>query len=279
MIQEYDRRTKEFVIEMHQNGWSHRKLKAILSINEVCLKSIINEDKFHKLQMLKKDKLRRYQYRLTEEHKIHAEEFIAKRTTKRITVNDLRNYLNGIPQINSISKSGAYILLKKIMKYSFKKAHQIPKKMRSKENCRNFYEAAFLQHKLKWLGYKLIFADEFHVSFKDSSFYNWSRRSYPAVLAVNPDSWTMSFVIEISSTKVEGLMASTGSIIAKTFSLFINEICEAIQDREIKPERHYLYLTMHPCIATKNLQNLYRRMKSDVWPYLLTLHSWTLKRK
>ena len=54
MIQEYDRRTKEFVIEMHQNGWSHRKLKAILSINEVCLRSIINEDKFHKLQMLKR---------------------------------------------------------------------------------------------------------------------------------------------------------------------------------------------------------------------------------
>ena len=117
--------------------------------------------------MLKKDKLRRYLYRLTEAHEMHEEEFIAIRVTKRITVNDLKNYLNGIPQINSISKSGAYILLKKIMKYSFKKAHQIPKKVRSKTICRNFYEATFLQHKLKWLGYKLIFADEFHVSFKD----------------------------------------------------------------------------------------------------------------
>ena len=47
----------------------------------------------------------------------------------------------------------------------------------------------------------------------------------------------MSFVIAISSTKVEGLMASTSSIIAKSFSLFINDICEAIQDSETNPEK------------------------------------------
>ena len=99
--------------------------------------------------MLKKDKLRRYRYRLTEAHEMHAEEFIAMCATKRITMSDLRNYLNGIPQINSISKFGAYILLKKIMKYSSKKAHQFLKKVRSRENCKNFYEAAFLQHKIK----------------------------------------------------------------------------------------------------------------------------------
>ena len=109
--------------------------------------------------------------------------------------------------------------------------------MRSKENFRNFYEAAFLQHQLKWLGYKLIFADEFHISFKDSSFYNWSKRIFPAVLEINPDSQIMSFVIAISSTKVEGLMASMGSIIAKSFSLFIYDICEAIQDSETNPEK------------------------------------------
>ena len=80
---------------------------------------------------------------------MHAEEFIAMRATKRITMNEVRDYLNDIPHINSILKSGAYILLKKIMKYSSMKAHQFPKKVRSRENCKNFYEAAFLQHKLK----------------------------------------------------------------------------------------------------------------------------------
>ena len=45
MIQEYDHETKNFVVNMHNNGWSFKKLSAILEINEVCLRAIVNEDK------------------------------------------------------------------------------------------------------------------------------------------------------------------------------------------------------------------------------------------
>ena len=120
-------------------------------------------------------------------------------------------------QIVTFSKSCAYILLKKVMKYLFKKAHQMSRKMRSKEQCINFYKWVIFQYQLKWFGHKLIFAGGFHANFKDSSFYNWSRRSYSAVLNINHDSFSMSFVIANSYKKVEGLMAFTKLIIAKKF--------------------------------------------------------------
>ena len=68
---------------------------------------------------------------------------------KKITVDELRNYLINQSQIKKVSKSGTYILLKKVMKYSFKRVHQYADEGEIKNNRRKFYEGAILQHQLK----------------------------------------------------------------------------------------------------------------------------------
>ena len=80
---------------------------------------------------------------------MHAEAFVDKRVMKKITVDELRNYLNNQSQIKKVSMSGTYILLKKVMKYSFKRVHQYADEGEIKNNLRKFYEGAILQHQLK----------------------------------------------------------------------------------------------------------------------------------
>ena len=111
--------------------------------------------------------------------------------------------------------------------------------------------------------------DESHVSFKDSSFYNWSRHSYPAVLGVNHDSLSMSFVIAISGRKVEGLMESTKWIIAKTLVLFINDIWEG--SRKWESKHHKIWFIFGNAFLHSNNQfvNICRIKKSNARPYLL----------
>ena len=57
-----------------------------------------------------------------------------------------------------------------------------------------------------------------------TSLYNWSKRGVSSTLAINADQWSMSFIVAISSQRVEGLLASTGSIISKSFWLFIKDV-------------------------------------------------------
>ena len=182
---------------------------------------------------------------------------------KKITVDELRNYLNNQSQIKKVSMSGTYILLKKVMKYSFKRVHQYADEGEIKNNLRKFYEGAILQHQLKWLEYKLIFADEFQESFKDSSFYNWIRRSYPAVLNVNHDSYSMSLEIAISGKKVEDLMASTKWIIANIFDLFINDTyTRQTENERLNITKHDSYMKMLLCIVAMNFLYMCRTKES-----------------
>ena len=60
-----------------------------------------------------------------------------------------------------------------------------------------------------------------------TSLYNWSKRGVSSTLAINADQWRMSFIVAISSRKVEGLLASTGSINSKSFWLFIKDVKES----------------------------------------------------
>ena len=82
---------------------------------------------------------------LTEAHEMCAKAFIAKSVIKKIIVNELRIYLNCLPQIKPVLKSDAFILLKKITNYSSKKINQMWMKVIFGEYYWKFYEEVFLQ--------------------------------------------------------------------------------------------------------------------------------------
>ena len=105
-------------------------------------------------------------YKLTNDHKTVALKYTQERATEKVTISDLQSYLNSNPRLNKISRTGAYVLLKKLMKYSYKKSHKIPKKMKSREKFRELWDAAYLQYYLLINDYHTIFVDEFHMNFK-----------------------------------------------------------------------------------------------------------------
>ena len=104
--------------------------------------------------------------------------------------------------------------------------------MTTVEKTREFYEAAYLQLYLEERGKRVIYVDEFHVSMKSNAIYNWSPSGFTATISVNPDSWVMSFIIALSSTKIEGIMASSDSINTKLFVLFIDDVWASLKDEE-----------------------------------------------
>ena len=119
--------------------------------------------KREQLNIFKKEKL---PYKLTNDHEVNALKYMHERATEKVTINDLQIYLNNNPSLNKISRTGAYILLKKVTKYSYKKSHKIPKKMKSKEKYRELCEAIYLQYYFQTNGYHTIYVDEFHTNFK-----------------------------------------------------------------------------------------------------------------
>ena len=120
--------------------------------------------------------------------------------------------------------------MKKILGYSYKKAHKIPHKMMSKERIRNFIEAAYLQVYLEKEGYRLVYLDEFHLSMKSRTIYNWSLKGTPAWWTIDPDPWTMSFIVSFSSERVEWILASNISIKSFSYKIFMS----AVRKRQIE---------------------------------------------
>ena len=82
----------------------------------------------------------------------------------------------------------------------------------------------------------------FTLAQKMNVFKTWSKIGFPASISIHPNSWNMSFVVAISQERLEGLMASTGSIVTKSFWVFMKKIHEeAIKDQN-EPNKFWMVL-------------------------------------
>ena len=80
--------------------------------------------------------------------------------------------------------------------------------MMTRDRKRDFIEAAYLKLVLKDIGYKLAYLNEYHISMHQESIYSWSKRGTVPIVAVNPSSFVMSFVVAFSIERIEGILAS-----------------------------------------------------------------------
>ena len=108
------------------------------------------------------------------------------------------------------------------------------------EKIREFYEAAFLQQYLEDKQYRIIYVDEFHVSMRGGALYNWSPRGSPAIISVNYEKRTMSFIIALSWSGVEGLLASNKSINSELFVWFIRDIWQMAKRKGGQEEKVWI---------------------------------------
>ena len=122
-----------------------------------------------------------------------------------------------------LSTSGCQILFTKILKYSYKKAHKIPKKMVEGDRKRDFYEVAHIQYYLESQEYNIIFLDEFHISMRSENIYNLSTKGVSSIVVVDSDPWSLSFIIAFFKTRIEGIQRSNYSINTNVFILFLKD--------------------------------------------------------
>ena len=219
-----DRRKRKLLsVDLRTNG----RLNKICSIMNLSKQEcwLIYKENIHN----KKIEERRFRdsqmpYSIDQNHIDKASTFLKANSINKVSVEDVRSYLFKELPTKKLSKTGVHYLMTKVLRYSYKKAHKIPRKMTASEKTRDFIESAYLQLYLEQEGYKLIYLDEFHVSMKSRPAYNWSLKGTPAIWGVDPDLWTMSFIIAFSSSRIEGVLASNISIKSFSFRKFIKDM-------------------------------------------------------
>ena len=169
-------------------------------------------------------KVSEYPHHILKHHIEEASEFLKTLSIRKIWIKDVKEFLDNKFPDNPLSATAVHYLMKKILGYSYKKAHKIPRKMMSKDRLRDFIEAAYLQVYLEKEGYRLVYLDEFHLSMKSRAIYNWSLKGTPAWWAIDPDPWTMSFIVSFSYKRVEGILASNISIKSFSYKNFVSAI-------------------------------------------------------
>ena len=128
-----------------------------------------------------------------------------------------------------------------------------------KKKIREFMEAAYIQCYLDQHGFQEVYVDEFHVNINSSSLKNWSPRSIPALLEISSSSFLLSFVIAISTSKIEGIMASTTSICSMTFTRFINDVWTELKRGESSMSNEWIVIDNWSVQKCKNAKDFVKR--------------------
>ena len=66
-------------------------------------------------------------YKLTSTQISRAKEYLADNWTTKVILLSLKNHLNNWKDLEKLSAAGVYFLLKKILQFSYNKAHKWPK--------------------------------------------------------------------------------------------------------------------------------------------------------
>ena len=91
------------------------------------IRKIINEYRRMKPNLMKIQADNKMPYKLTSTHISRAKEYLAYNWTTKVTLQSLKNHLNNWEDLEKLSMAGVYFLLKKILKFSYKKAHKLSK--------------------------------------------------------------------------------------------------------------------------------------------------------
>ena len=92
------------------------------------------------------------------------------------------------------------------------------------EKINDFIEVVFIQFYLENIDVKLIYVYEFHVNMKSTKLWIWNKRSYPSILPIDTDDWSINFVVSFSKFKFKSIMASSTSIKTSNFIWFLRDV-------------------------------------------------------
>ena len=147
------------------------------------------------------------------------------------------------------------------------------------ERKREFFYSTYIQYFLEQSGVTLIYIDEFRVSLRNSKLYNWSQLWSPAIISINHDAWTMSFVIAISSKDIEGIKYSTNSINSKIFTWFCEYVWRRLTDGDERTQTSVI-IWDNASLHTWKESTEFMKKQGIKWITIIPYsHSWMQRRK
>ena len=133
--------------------------------------------------------------------------------------------------------------------------------MVTRERIRDFYDAAFIQLYLENNWFTLVYVDEFHISMRSISVYNWNPRDGPAIVSADPDPWIISFVLQFQKQRKTESWPLCFNLI-KTFWWFINDIWISLNS-ELEESPKFIFI-FDKASFHRNKEMTYFRMKRKI---------------
>ena len=126
-VNDVDYAVKDQIIQHWKAGYKIKRVASIFGIDETLWRLAINQYKFWDKLKEKESIKSKLRYKVTIQHINKANEFLMKNYFSKITLESLRNHLNDWDNLAKLSKSGVYYLLNWVLKYSYTRAHLLPK--------------------------------------------------------------------------------------------------------------------------------------------------------
>lgn len=127
LINHLSPKCKEFVICRLEDGWSLKSISAMCGLSDVECRSIAKEKKVLEKAKKRQIRLSKLPYKITENHVAAARDYLYQNSHKKITIRNLQRHLEGMEELKRLSRAGVYYLLTKVLRFSYKKAHSLPK--------------------------------------------------------------------------------------------------------------------------------------------------------
>ena len=121
-------------------------------------------------------------------------------------------------------------VLKRDLKYSYKKADLVANHRYEAPNVTKFFKASLLLMKLISYGCHVIFADEFKINLRNTKFMKWSKVGQKGWLKAFKDNFSMSFIIVFSSYRLLLIQGFEDNINSGDFSKFIDKLCQMLSN-------------------------------------------------
>ena len=125
---------------------------------------------------------------------------------------------NAVPPWDAtISKS-----LKKDLGMSYRMLSWFHPKTQTNDHIRVYWEAVIIQTILGDMGWEAIFIDEFNISSHRNKFKGWALKDHKPAIATKLDSFSMYFVLAVSTKHIYGILANSSANTADIFVYFLD---------------------------------------------------------
>ena len=220
----------EVIFQYYVKRWCKESISTKLQLSKLIISKIIWY--FKKLSKHNDQQILSYNKRKTKFNDEHIEwigDYIKNHENQHYTINMIMQAFNDhFGDAWTLSASTLRDIIKNKLWMRFRKIEKANTKTYRTTNVRLLWESMALQWELQYLGYELIFIDEFSWSSRNNNVYGWCRSDIKRRIESKVDTFKISCIVAFSKFRFYGLMGSSGTIDSTIFGIFLYKLLKSI---------------------------------------------------